>query len=158
MSTPEPSPTPSLSFNQPPTPSIEPQAAGELDLQAKMAAAGVASEPAAASEPVAAAATAMAAAQQKTVALTSQPNIINGSVVDAQGQLVPGVIVVVKNAQGESKRALKTNKLGQFVVTTPLANGTYSVEVDKKGLSFDIMKVELSGAILPPIIIKSKSG
>ena len=90
------------------------------------------------------------------VTLTTEPNIINGVVTDQQGQFIPGVIVVVKNAQGESKRALKTNKLGQFVVTTPLANGTYTVEVDKKGLTFDIMKVDLTGEVLAPITIKSK--
>ncbi len=168
----QPEPAPALS--SPPastptaaTPPLKPAAPTstseleELDLQAKMAAAGVGStEPAAATNPQPAVnpTNDSSAATQKTVALTNQPNIINGTVVDAQGQLVPGVIVVVKNAQGESKRALKTNKLGQFVVTTPLANGTYSVEVDKKGLSFDIMKVELTGTVLPPISIKSKSG
>ena len=153
--------TPAAPPTTPPASVASQDAGGELDLQAKMAAAGMGGAEPAVSAPVttsAAAATDSAAPQQKTVALTNQPNIINGSVVDAQGQLVPGVVVVVKNAQGESKRALKTNKLGQFVVTTPLSNGTYSVEVDKKGLSFDIMKVELTGSVLQPILIKSKSG
>ena len=153
--------TPAAPPTTPPASVASQDAGGELDLQAKMAAAGMGGAEPAVSAPVttsAAAATDSAAPQQKTVALTNQPNIINGSVVDAQGQLVPGVVVVVKNAQGESKRALKTNKLGQFVVTTPLSNGTYSVEVDKKGLSFDIMKVELTGSVLQPILIKYKSG
>ena len=151
---------PTVSPTTPPASVVPQDAGGELDLQAKMAAAGVGGTEPAVSAPTTSASTATdaAAPQQKTVALTNQPNIINGSVVDAQGQLIPGVVVVVKNAQGESKRALKTNKLGQFVVTTPLSNGTYSVEVDKKGLSFDIMKVELTGSVLQPILIKSKSG
>lgn len=162
-----PQPTPQLQDATPPpaepstpAPSMQqPQESGALDLQAKMAAAGVgAAEQVATSSSTPGTTQAdSTATQQKTVALTNQPNIINGMVVDAQGQFIPGVIVVVKNAQGESKRALKTNKLGQFVVTTPLANGSYSVEVDKKGLSFDIIKVELTGTVLPPTVIKSKS-
>ncbi len=93
----------------------------------------------------------------KQLILTSEPNIINGRVIDAQDQSVPGVIIVVKNEQGEAKRALKTNKLGQFIVTTPLSNGTYTVEVDKKGFNFDIIQVQLTGMVLPAIDIHAKN-
>lgn len=93
----------------------------------------------------------------KTVPLTSHPNVVNGVVLDGTGQFLAGVVVVVKDPSGEPKRALKTNKLGQFVILTPLPNGTYTVEVDKKGLTFDIMQIELTGAVPPPIEIKAKS-
>lgn len=136
-----------------PTPPSTENASGEQteDLQSRLSAAGVG-----ASDPLHPASNAAVVDNSSSIALTNQPNIISGRVVDGQGKSLPGVIVVVKNAHGEPKRALKTNKLGQFVVTTPLANGQYSVEVDKKGLSFDIMSVELTGAVAPPLVIAAK--
>ena len=154
---PQPAPTPTPTTTQAAASSVDNQ-----DLQAKMAAAGLAgADNTPAQTPTTSSAQVVDPSSVPTqstsnVTLTTEPNIINGVVTDQQGQFIPGVIVVVKNAQGESKRALKTNKLGQFVVTTPLTNGTYTVEVDKKGLTFDIMKVDLTGEVLAPITIKSK--
>jgi hypothetical protein len=86
--------------------------------------------------------------------LTTQANVINGFVFDADGQFIDGAVVVIKDDSGEAKRALKSNKLGQFVVTTPLANGHYVVEADKKGLSLAILNIELTGQPVPALVIQ----
>lgn len=88
--------------------------------------------------------------------LTSQANVINGFVFDATNQFVDGAVVVIKDESGEAKRALKTNKLGQFLVTTPLANGHYTVEVDLKGAPLGTMTVELIGSVVPPVTIRTQ--
>lgn len=79
------------------------------------------------------------------------PNVINGFVKDSRGRLLEGVVVIVKDDQNEPVRALRTNKLGQFVITTPLPNGRYTVEVTKAGLKFDIITVDILGNVLAPI-------
>jgi hypothetical protein len=89
--------------------------------------------------------------------LTTEPNVINGFVFGADGQFVEGAVVVIKDDSGEAKRALKSNKLGQFLVTTPLANGHYMVEVDKKGLQIDTINIELKGRPILPLVIQAKA-
>jgi hypothetical protein len=84
------------------------------------------------------------------------PNTIHGLVDDQNGLAIAGVIVLVKNTAGAPVRALRTNKLGQFLASTPLENGTYIIELEKEGYVFDETKVDLTGATLPPIEIKAK--
>lgn len=87
-----------------------------------------------------------------TQPLTNHPNVISGVVKDKSGNSVAGTLVLVKNEKGEPVRAMKTNKLGQFVFTTPLANGVYTVEVktmQENGPSFDIIGLEASGKVIP---------
>jgi hypothetical protein len=114
-----------------------------------------------ASMPAAVPATAQPAAampafdRTKLPVLTNEANVINGFVFDNSGQFVEGAVVVIKDDSGEAKRALKTNKLGQFVVTTPLANGHYAVEADKKGLSLAILNIELTGQPVPALLIQT---
>jgi hypothetical protein len=50
-------------------------------------------------------------------------------------------------------RAVKTNPLGQFFITTPLENGTYIVSADKAGLDFPEQQLVLTNQIVPPIQI-----
>jgi hypothetical protein len=89
--------------------------------------------------------------------LASEANVINGFVFDAGGQFIDGAVVVIKDESGEAKRALKSIKLGQFVVTTPLADGHYVVEADKKGFSLAILNVELNGQPVPPLVIQANT-
>lgn len=91
-----------------------------------------------------------------TLKLTSFPNIINGIVTDSQGNYIEGAIVVAHDRQGLPVRALKSNKLGQFVAATPLPNGEYSIVVEKENLSFDRVGIELNNEILPPILVAAK--
>ncbi len=87
--------------------------------------------------------------------LTTQANTIHGFVFDLDGQFVEGAVVVIKDDSGEAKRALKTNKLGQFLITTPLNNGRYMVEVDKSGLKIEPLAVELTGQPIKPLMINA---
>lgn len=91
-----------------------------------------------------------------TLKLTSFPNVINGIVTDSTGNYIEGAIVVAHDKQGLPVRALKSNKLGQFVAATPLPNGEYTIVVEKDNLAFDKVGIELKNEILPPILIAAK--
>lgn len=86
----------------------------------------------------------------------TRPNILVGMVLDQNGELVEGVILEIRNSQGIPVRALKTNKLGQFQIATPLDNDVYEIETEKEGLNFDIIKIEAKGEIIQPIEIRAK--
>lgn len=88
--------------------------------------------------------------------LTIFPNVINGIIVDSQGNYLDGVVVVIHNKEGLPVRALKTNKLGQFTGSTPLPNGVYTIELEKENLVFDVLQIELEGKTLPPLTIAAK--
>ena len=88
-----------------------------------------------------------------TVSLSGLPNVISGMVVSEKGGPIEGVIILIKDKTGNSIRALKTNKLGQFVVATPMENGTYYVEMEKSGYNFSVLEVTLSGQVLAPLEI-----
>lgn len=91
-----------------------------------------------------------------TLKLTSFPNVVNGIVTDSTGNYIEGAIVVAHDKQGLPVRALKSNKLGQFVAATPLPNGEYTIVVEKDNLAFDKVGIELKNEILPPILIAAK--
>ena len=92
------------------------------------------------------------------IALTTFPNIINGIIKDSQGNSLEGVVVVIYDKEGLPVRALKTNKLGQFTGSTPLPNGTYTIELEKDSFNFDVLQIELTGPVLPPLQIVAKQG
>ena len=85
-----------------------------------------------------------------------KPNIVVGMVLDNQGMIVEGAILEIRDPQGLPVRALKTNKVGQFLIATPLQNGQYEIEVEKEGLLFDIINLETKGKIIQPIEIRAK--
>lgn len=87
----------------------------------------------------------------------SHPNILAGMVLDHQGMITENAIIEIRDQNGLPVRAIKTNKLGQFVIATPLSNGTYEIEIEKNGLNFDILKLEIKGEIIPPIEIRAKN-
>lgn len=84
------------------------------------------------------------------------PNVINGLVKDAKGLLLPTVVIIVKDRNDDPVRALKTNKIGQFALSTAVPNGTYTLELEKDGYDFDIIEIDVNGTIMQPIEIKSK--
>lgn len=95
---------------------------------------------------------------EKYSSLSTYPNILNGIVCDLKGNLLSGVIVVTHDKDGLPVRALKTNKLGQFLAATPLSNGLYTLTFEKDDLSFDVVELELNGSILPAIKVNAKGG
>ncbi len=89
--------------------------------------------------------------------LPDTPNLIIGIIKDARGNVLSGILVDVKDKDGNPIRAFKTNVLGQFVSATPLANGTYTVDFeDPKGQNkFTSISLTADGTILQPIIVIS---
>lgn len=91
--------------------------------------------------------------------LTTFPNVVTGIVKDKDKNLLPGVLVTVKDKDGVPLRALKTNRLGQFAASTPLPNGVYLVEIEDPRLryTFDRAQITLNGSIVPALEIFAKS-
>ena len=83
-------------------------------------------------------------------------NVVVGLVRDHNGLLLTDVVVVVKDKDGEPVRALKSNKVGQFAISTPLPSGDYTISLGKDGYNFDTIAVTLDGQIFQPIEIRSK--
>ena len=56
-------------------------------------------------------------------------------------------------------RALKTNRLGQFAASTPLANGVYFVEIEdpRARYVFDRVQITLNGSVVPALEIIAKN-
>jgi hypothetical protein len=84
------------------------------------------------------------------------PNTAVGMVLDKDDKIIENAIIEIRDPNGTPVRATKTNKLGQFISTTPLKNGTYQLQVDKDGYEFDLVSLELKGQILPPLKIQAK--
>ncbi|MFH1896045.1 MAG: carboxypeptidase regulatory-like domain-containing protein [bacterium] len=87
----------------------------------------------------------------------TKPNTVHGIVFDKKGKLVDGAVIVIKEPDGDPVRALKSNALGRFQITTSLENGDYLVEVRKDGENFDTIKISLKGEKLPPLEIRAKA-
>ena len=85
------------------------------------------------------------------------PNVITGVVKDPRGNVLPNILVEVKDKDDNPVRAFKTNSLGQFASATPLLNGTYTVMFDdpKKLQSFDTIELVVDGTILQPFEVIS---
>jgi hypothetical protein len=88
--------------------------------------------------------------------LPPTPNTLVGMVTDPYGRIVENAIVEVRDNTNIPVRALKTNKLGQFISATPLANGSFQIEVEKEGFKFDIVNITLIGDRVSPIEIRAK--
>ncbi|NCN51023.1 MAG: carboxypeptidase regulatory-like domain-containing protein, partial [Candidatus Pacebacteria bacterium] len=74
-----------------------------------------------------------------------------------KNELIVNAIIEILQQDGTVARAVKTNALGQFFVTTPLANGNYTITVDKDGFSFEPMSIQLTGDLVQPIEVRSLS-
>lgn len=85
------------------------------------------------------------------------PNVISGIIKDARGNILPNILVEVKDADGNPIRAFKTNTLGQFASATALSNGMYTVVFeDPQGKQkFNDMTLEVNGQIIQPLEIIS---
>lgn len=84
-------------------------------------------------------------------------NVIAGIVKDPRGNVLPNMLVEVKDSSGNPVRAFKTNALGQFASATPLSAGEYTVELEdpKKQNTFDVIQLHANNQILLPIEIIS---
>lgn len=85
------------------------------------------------------------------------PNVITGIIKDPRGNVLPNILVEIKDKENNPVRAFKTNALGQFASATPLSNGVYTIEFeDPQGLNkFDTVEMQANGEIILPIEIMS---
>ena len=86
----------------------------------------------------------------------NRPNIIMGVIMNGKGEHLENVVLAIKNQKGEPIRAIKTDKLGRFLITTPLPRGEYTIEMDETNetnLSFDIIPLSVRGDPLPSLEI-----
>ncbi len=91
-------------------------------------------------------------------ALPDVPNIVIGIIKDPRGNVLPNILVDIKDPEGNPVRAFKTNALGQFASATPLPKGTYTLEFeDTRGKhSFETVSIEAKDEIMSPLEIISQ--
>lgn len=80
-------------------------------------------------------------------------NVVVGMATSNEGKIIDGVIVEIQDEHGNPSRVLKTNSLGQFKTSTPLADGKYLLIAEKDGYIFDRVNLELNNQIVQPIKI-----
>ncbi|OGD09616.1 hypothetical protein A2397_00940 [Candidatus Amesbacteria bacterium RIFOXYB1_FULL_44_23] len=96
-----------------------------------------------------------AAAVTNQISPPTSPNILAGLITDPTGNPLPQTTVeIIDLKNGIPARALRTNRLGQFQIAIPLPSGKYNILVEKEGLRFDPVSIEVKGNIVPPVIIQ----
>ena len=86
----------------------------------------------------------------------TQPNLVVGQVMDEEGKIIEGAILEIRDQSGRPVRALRTNKVGHFLIVTPLALGSYTIITEKDGYEITPINIEIKGEIIQPIAIKAK--
>lgn len=94
-------------------------------------------------------------ARAQMLPLTDKANVISGLISDVDGVPIEGLIVIVRDGNGIPLRALKTNKLGQFLSVTPLPDGSYTLEMEGSEKAIDPVSIVLSGEIIQPLMIQA---
>lgn len=86
------------------------------------------------------------------------PNLLTGVVKDSRGNVLPNMLVEVKDTKGNPVRAFKTNILGQFASATTLPNGTYTLAFEDPNEQhlFDTIELTLTGDIISPLEVVSE--
>lgn len=101
--------------------------------------------------------------QPISVALTTDlvptpenPNILTGLVHTHDDKILEGAIVEIINQEtGMPVRALRSNKLGQFTIATPLSPGKYIINSELDKYIFEPVLLEVKNEIIKPILIKA---
>ena len=75
--------------------------------------------------------------------------------MDKVGKIINNVILEIRDSKNHPVRALKSNKLGQFFISTPLPDGVYQIQAEHSDHRFAIMKLEVKGEIIPPLKIQA---
>lgn len=83
-----------------------------------------------------------------------EPNKPVGMVLGPNNELITNAIVELISETGTVARAVKTNSLGQFFITTPLSDGLYTVAVEKDGYQFNNQELALEGDVIDPIEVR----
>ncbi len=88
--------------------------------------------------------------------LPEKPNILLGMVHNQQGSIIPGAIVEILDENGNTVRAMKTNNLGQFYISTPLKTGKYTLKTEAAAHSFPVYSLEINDSVLDPVDIQTQ--
>ena len=88
----------------------------------------------------------------------TRENVVVGQVLDPYGQIIEGAILEIKDMDGRPVRALRNNKLGNFMIATPLIAGDYLIQTEKEGYEFESYKLKAEDKIIPPIAIWATKG
>jgi len=91
-----------------------------------------------------------------TIPMPNRPDVANlivGMATNWDGKIIDGVIIEIQDEHGTPTRVIKTNSLGQFKISTPLASGRYLIIAEKEGYNFDRVNVDLNGQIIDPVKI-----
>lgn len=81
--------------------------------------------------------------------MTAKPNQIAGFVADQNNKVISGAQIFVRTQDGKMERSTKSNIKGKFLISSPLENGEYVLEIQKEGYNFPEYKLELKGERLP---------
>lgn len=84
------------------------------------------------------------------------PNVLAGMTLTPEEEILPEAIIEIQDKNSFPVRALRSNKLGQFFIATPLPRGEYQIEVEHPNYKFAIMRIKLNNKIIPPLKIKAK--
>ena len=84
------------------------------------------------------------------------PNVVVGQVADMDRKIIEGAILEIKDSAGRPIRALKSNKLGHFIIVTPLDSGKYDIVTEKDGFEFSPISFEAIGELIPPILVQGR--
>lgn len=89
--------------------------------------------------------------------ISDVPNLISGIVKDSRGNVLPNVLIEVKDKDNNPVRAFKTNPLGQFASATPVINGVYTLTFeDPNGKQrFDSVELPATGEVMQPLEVIS---
>ncbi|MBI4089318.1 MAG: PrgI family protein [Candidatus Levybacteria bacterium] len=89
--------------------------------------------------------------------MPDSPSLVVGATKDPRGNALPGILIEIKDKDGNPIRAFKTNEFGRFASATPLANGAYTIEFEdpKSQNKFEIKTINVTGQIIPPIVAVS---
>ncbi len=87
----------------------------------------------------------------------TQPNKLVGMILTTNNELIPEAIVEIKNEQNRVIRAVKSNALGQFFISTPLKSGSYNVVINHPRYQFNPQEIVLKNKLVDPIEIRSLS-
>ena len=95
------------------------------------------------------------APKKETPKEAAEANIVSGLVHNGKGGVLEKTLAIIKDSKGNVVRAIKTNDLGRFQ-TTPLPNGSYSLELPKAPVPFATIKFELTGEKMEELNINPK--
>lgn len=84
------------------------------------------------------------------------PNTIVGMTLTPDGKILDSAIVEILE-RGQTIRATKSNKLGQFLFAKPLDPGVYQITADKTGNQFPRFDLDLKDKIILPIRLQATS-